>query len=56
MSVRAFSTAVAVGYLVREFECSVKALNDLLKPAILGRNMIIIGKADNLNQVGIHIL
>ena len=34
MSVRAFCAAVAVGYLIRELERSVKTLNDLLQPAI----------------------
>ena len=56
MSVGAFCAAVTVGYLIRELEGSVKAFDDLLKPAVFGRYGIIIGKAYDLDQVEIHSL
>jgi len=49
MGIRAFCAAVAVGYLIRELECSVKAFDDLFKPAVFGRYGIIIGKAYDLD-------
>ncbi len=56
MSVGAFCAAVAVGYLIRKLEGSVKAFNDLFKPAVFGRYGIIIGKAYDLDQVEVHVL
>ena len=40
----------------RELERSVKAFDDLFKPAVFGRYGIIIGKAYDLDQVEIHAL
>ena len=56
MVIGAFSTAIAIGYLIGKLECSVKTLNDLLQPAIFLGDRILIRKADDLNQVEVHIL
>ena len=56
MSIGAFSAAITVSDLIGELECSIKALNDLLQPAVFRRDRIIIGKADDLDQVEIHVL
>jgi len=56
VGIGAFCAAVAVGYLIRKLEGSVKAFNDLFKPTVFGRYGIIIGKAYDLDQVEVHVL
>lgn len=56
MGIGTFSASVAVGDLIGELEGPVEALNDLLQPAIFFGDGVVIGKADDLDQVEIHAL
>lgn len=53
MSIGAFPATVPIGDLVGELESSVEAFYYLLKPAIFSRNRVIVGEADNLDEVEI---
>lgn len=56
VGIGAFSAAITVGYLIGELESSIEAFDDLFEPAIFRGNGVVIGKANDLNEVEIHVL